>query len=189
MAFDPPVLSSEYSFESLTVFNELSSTVIVVDFSLEQGAKLVWANSAARDVNNGMSLEEMLELDVSWKAQDGSNLNDLLKTKVQKNHEVHKIRVKIGFKKAVGGEKLMDCAFRPLRLRGNIAVEVAPCLARVYALSARHQPGRLVRNPSTVGGKDRDDAILVRPNRTEAELHVHAPPRNIKSRSGARTAP
>jgi len=185
VAFDPPVLSSEYSFESLTVFNELSSTVIVVDFSLEQGEKLVWANSAARDMYNGKSLEEMLELDVSWEAQDGSSsLNDLLKAKVQEHHQVHKVRVFV----RAGETQLMDCAFRPLRLRGKTAGEVPPCLARVYALFARHQPGRVVQNPSTVGGKERDDATLVRPDQTGAELHVPAPPRKIKSRSGAPTA-
>lgn len=83
MAFDPPVLSEAHSFCSLSVFNELSSTVVVMDYSIDQGPSVVWANAAARDVH-GRSLEEMLELDLSWEAQDASwNSNDTIKKKVR----------------------------------------------------------------------------------------------------------
>jgi len=77
VAFEPPVLSEVYSFESLSLLNEVSATAFVLDYSAGQGPKVVWANSTARELYNGRSLGEMLELDVSWQAHNSSeNFDD-----------------------------------------------------------------------------------------------------------------
>ena len=83
VAFEPPVLSeAPHSLDSLRLFNEMSTFVAVLDYTgpRAKGPEVVWANLAARDLYNGRSLEEMLELGVSWEAT--STEDDRVKAEV-----------------------------------------------------------------------------------------------------------
>lgn len=126
VAFEPPVLSEDpHTFESLRLFNEVNTTVAVLDPSNGVGFKVVWANAAARDWFNGQSSARPTSMEnVIWEAHNTTEHGDVDRlSEVQERHTVLKMRIKVG---PMDGKVLLDCTFRPLHLRGEAEGQDAP---------------------------------------------------------------